>query len=124
MKRTTYRGAQSPAVRTEVVVEVVVVRIDQFTRRFHRTIREQGIQQKDVAKRMGITRGRLSQIIFADKITLDNFKALNQALVVTEEHWSTPIPVKLGIEDGHALIRERVVARLAKLRKRPLKKKE
>lgn len=121
MKRKRYVGDMSAPLQCVVVREVVTLEVDQLMRRAHRRVRELDITMRTVALRMGVSPGRLSQLLAADRMSEQHFNNLTEALEFTREDWLRSLPTKVGVRDGYALIRERVRLKVERYRGKDLK---
>ncbi len=65
--------------------------VDQFTRRVHLRLGQLDLTTADLAKRLGVNRSRISQLINQEEITAQAFERLTVALEVEPGWWVVPI---------------------------------
>lgn len=114
--RKKWRWTVKSPLRCAVVETVVVIEVDQFTRRAHRRARELGMLVSDVAEAMGVSPGRLSQLLTGERIQAAQFRKLSSVLQMTEADWTVPLPKELTVEDGREMVRQRIKEKVARLR--------
>lgn len=77
---------------TRVVRTVVVLRVDHIGRRARLRMQELGLRTTDVARRMGVRRQRVSNLLNFERMSEDAFARLTKALEWHESDWLTPLP--------------------------------